>query len=144
MDISSLKKRFQKGETPATFSKYLKWFLSCFLVILGAILTGFLIRETWHLVELLLSPDPDYSSHELVASIVVWFLYFEFIALVVKYFESKLHFPLRYFIYIGITAIIRLIILDHENPTATLIYSLAILLLLGALYISNTSLLKRM
>ncbi len=49
----------------------------------------------------------------LVEGLVVYFLYFEFIALIVKYFESGFHFPLRYFVYIGITAIVRLIIVDH-------------------------------
>lgn len=41
--------------------------------------------------------------------------YFEFIALIVKYFQSGFHFPLRYFVYIGITAIVRLIIVDHKS-----------------------------
>ena len=96
------------------------------------------------LITILIDNHPDHNNHEMIGAIVTWFLYFEFIALIVKYFESEFHFPLRYFIYIGITAIIRLIILDHENPSGTLIYSLSILVLLGALYISNTPLLKRM
>jgi protein PsiE len=79
----------------------------------------------------------------MIEVIVIWFLYFEFIALIAKYFESKFHFPLRYFIYIGITAIIRLIIVDHEKPFSTLIYALAILVLLVSLYIANSHLLKR-
>ncbi|MET1678563.1 phosphate-starvation-inducible protein PsiE, partial [Yersinia enterocolitica] len=79
----------------------------------------------------------------LIEGIVIYFLYFEFIALIVKYFESGYHFPLRYFIYIGITAIIRLIIVDHENPIDTLIYSGSILLLVVTLYLANTERLKR-
>ncbi|MNL71583.1 phosphate-starvation-inducible protein PsiE [compost metagenome] len=74
---------------------------------------------------------------------MIYFLYFEFIALIVKYFESGYHFPLRYFIYIGITAIIRLIIVDHKNPFDTLIYAGAILLLVVTLYLANTDRLKR-
>ncbi len=66
------------------------------------------------------------SKYKLVEGLVVYFLYFEFIALIVKYFESGFHFPLRYFVYIGITAIVRLIIVDHESPLAVLIYSAAI------------------
>ncbi|KGA66041.1 phosphate-starvation-inducible E family protein [Yersinia enterocolitica] len=73
----------------------------------------------------------------LIEGIVIYFLYFEFIALIVKYLESGYHFPLRYFIYIGITAIIRLIIVDHENPIDTLIYSGSILLLVVTLYFSQ-------
>ncbi|HEM2460584.1 TPA: phosphate-starvation-inducible PsiE family protein, partial [Listeria monocytogenes] len=66
-----------------------------------------------------------------------------FIALIVKYFESHFHFPLRYFIYIGITAIIRFIIVDHSSATSTLILSGAILLLVAALFLANTKMLKR-
>ena len=83
------------------------------------------------------------SSYLLIEGIVIYFLYFEFIALIVKYFESGYHFPLRYFIYIGITAIIRLIIVDHKNPIDTLIYAAAILVLVVTLYLANTDRLKR-
>lgn len=79
----------------------------------------------------------EYTSYKLVESIIVYFLYFEFIALIIKYFKSNYHFPLRYFIYIGITALIRLIIVSHEEPMETLLYAGAILVLVIALYISN-------
>lgn len=85
----------------------------------------------------------DLSKLELLEGLLVYFLYFEFIALIIKYFEVKYHFPLRYFIYIGITAIIRLIIIDHESPMDTLLYAGAILVLVITLYIANTQQLKR-
>lgn len=83
------------------------------------------------------------SKYKLVEGLVVYFLYFEFIALIVKYFESGFHFPLRYFVYIGITAIVRLIIIDHESPMAVLIYSAAILILVITLWLCNSNRLKR-
>ncbi|MGF8094954.1 phosphate-starvation-inducible protein PsiE, partial [Klebsiella pneumoniae] len=82
-------------------------------------------------------------KYKLVEGLVVYFLYFEFIALIVKYFESGFHFPLRYFVYIGITAIVRLIIVDHESPLAVLIYSAAILILVITLWLCNSNRLKR-
>ena len=57
--------------------------------------------------------------------------------------ESGFHFPLRYFVYIGITAIVRLIIVDHESPLAVLIYSAAILILVITLWLCNSNRLKR-
>ncbi|VTP62426.1 phosphate-starvation-inducible protein PsiE [Leclercia adecarboxylata] len=71
------------------------------------------------------------------------FFYFEFIALIVKYFQSGFHFPLRYFVYIGITAIVRLIIVDHKSPLDVLLYSAAILLLVVTLWLCNSKRLKR-
>ncbi|MDR2092550.1 MAG: phosphate-starvation-inducible protein PsiE [Azoarcus sp.] len=128
---------------PKALAKYVKRIISFMLLALAVILLGFLVRETWVLVEILLSKQAGHNSYEMIEAIIIWFLYFEFIALIGKYFESRFHFPLRYFIYIGITAIVRLIIVDHSNPTATLVYSLALLALLVSLYIANTQPLRR-
>ena len=112
------------------------------LLCLGIILIVFLGKETLHLADVLFTPEPT-SKYRLVEGLVVYFLYFEFIALIVKYFQSGFHFPLRYFVYIGITAIVRLIIIDHESPMAVLIYSAAILILVITLGLCNSNRLKR-
>ena len=116
--------------------------LNLALLCLGIILVVFLGKETLHLAHVLFTPEPV-SKYKLVEGLVVYFLYFEFIALIVKYFESGFHFPLRYFVYIGITAIVRLIIVDHESPLAVLIYSAAILILVITLWLCNSNRLKR-
>ncbi|AYW21962.1 phosphate-starvation-inducible protein PsiE [Klebsiella variicola] len=112
------------------------------LLCLGIILIVFLGKETLHLADVLFTPEPT-SKYRLVEGLVVYFLYFEFIALIVKYFQSGFHFPLRYFVYIGITAIVRLIIIDHESPMSVLIYSAAILILVITLWLCNSNRLKR-
>ena len=111
------------------------------LLCLGIILIVFLGKETLHLADVLFTPEPT-SKYRLVEGLVVYFLYFEFIALIVKYFQSGFHFPLRYFVYIGITAIVRLIIIDHESPMAVLIYSAAILILVITLWLCDSNRLK--
>ncbi|RUS67471.1 Protein PsiE [Saezia sanguinis] len=136
-------KGLKESITARHMAKVMKWILACMLLTLAVILLVFLVRESWVLIGILLDGASDHKSYAMIEAIIIWFLYFEFIALIGKYFESGFHFPLRYFIYIGITAIVRLIIVDHEKPMATLIYSVAILVLLGALYIANTGLLKR-
>ena len=77
------------------------------------------------------------SYQHFVEEILVFFLYFEFVALIVKYFKNNYHFPLRYFIYIGITAIIRMIIVQHDDPKSVLVWSGAILLLVISLAIAE-------
>ena len=114
-------------------AKAMQAVLNLALLCLGIIL---------HLAHVLFTPEPV-SKYKLVEGLVVYFLYFEFIALIVKYFESGFHFPLRYFVYIGITAIVRLIIVDHESPMAVLIYSAAILILVITLWLCNSNRLKR-
>jgi len=137
--MQGLKEKIRAG----TLAKSLKRLLAAMLCGLTVILLAFLLKETWALVLILFKHRPAYHGYEMIEAIIIWFLYFEFIALIAKYFESKFHFPLRYFLYIGITAIIRLIIVDHEKPMATLLYSLAILVLLASLYIANAHPLRR-
>lgn len=123
-------------------STILQTVLNLGLLSLGLILVVFLGKETLHLADVLFAPEQT-SKYELVEGLVVYFLYFEFIALIVKYFQSGFHFPLRYFIYIGITAIVRLIIVDHKAPMDVLTYSAAILLLVITLWLCNSKRLKR-
>lgn len=98
-------------------AKGLQRVLNVGLLLLAAILVVFLVKETLHLAKVLFINNEESSSYLLIEGIVIYFLYFEFIALIVKYFESGYHFPLRYFIYIGITAIIRLIIVTTRIPS---------------------------
>ncbi len=117
--------------------------LNIFLLGLAAILMIFIGRETYHLAMVLFVNNDQSSSYLLIEGIVIYFLYFEFIALIIKYFSSGYHFPLRYFIYIGITAIIRLIIVDHKSPYDTLVYACAILVLVVTLFLANGERLRR-
>ena len=121
----------------------LQWVLNLGLLSLAIILIVFLGKETIHLANVQFNTSEQSSSYLLIEGIVIYFLYFEFIALIVKYFQSGYHFPLRYFVYIGITAIIRLIIVDHKNPFDTLCYSAAILILVITLWLANSNRLKR-
>lgn len=124
-------------------ARVLQTILNLGLLILAMILIAFLGKETYSLIQVLFINTDQFSTYLLIEGIVIYFLYFEFIALIIKYFQSGYHFPLRYFIYIGITAIIRLIIVDHEDAGSTLVYSGAILILVVALFLANTDRLKR-
>ncbi|MBM7606302.1 phosphate-starvation-inducible protein PsiE [Metabacillus litoralis] len=116
--------------------KVFQLILNISLIILAMILSILLIQELLAFGTVLLSQGTnDYK--EFLARILVFFLYFEFIAMIVKYFKEEYHFPLRYFMYIGITAMVRLIIVDYENPLDTLLYSLVILVLIIGYFIMN-------
>lgn len=130
---------FQPSRQIATV---LQWVLNIALLILGVLLIVFMGKETLTLINLLFSAQ-EKTTYLLLDSIVTYFLYFEFIALIVKYFSSGYHFPLRYFIYIGITAMVSLIIVDHSDANATFLHTLSILALTVALYLANTDKLKR-
>lgn len=106
------------------------------LTILAIVLSTLLIFEIVEFIKILFSSDKkDYKL--ILANILIFFIYFEFITMIVKYFKEDYHFPLRYFMYIGITAMIRLIIVEHDHPMDTLIFSLIILVLIIGYYIIN-------
>ena len=110
--------------------------LNVSLTILALVLSMMLIIELVEFLQMIFSSKKrDYKYF--LDNILVFFLYFEFITMIVKYFKEDYHFPLRYFMYIGITAMVRLIIVEHEHPTDTLIFSLVILVLIIGYYIIN-------
>ena len=116
--------------------KVLQIILNVSLVILAIILSILLVKELMIFFRLLIENESnDYKLF--LANILIFFLYFEFISMIVKHFKENYHFPLRYFIYIGITAMIRLIIVDHDNPIHTLFYSLVILILIIGYFIMH-------
>ncbi|MBG2710549.1 phosphate-starvation-inducible protein PsiE [Proteus mirabilis] len=123
-------------------SRVLQWISSVGLILLAIILIIFLVKETIILANLLFTVSDPASIYLLVDGLIIYFLYFEFIALIIKYFQSNYHFPLQYFIYIAITAVIRLIVVEHKNPQLLIVYSGTILLLVIALYISSAERLK--
>ncbi|HEY0207620.1 phosphate-starvation-inducible protein PsiE [Acerihabitans sp.] len=129
--------------TGMRIASVLQMILNIGLLFLALILIVFMGKETFLLAKVLLVTGELASYYQLIEGIVIYFLYFEFIALIVKYFQSGYHFPLRYFVYIGITAIIRLIIVDHKDPQDTLYYSAAILILVVTLWLVNSHRLKR-
>ncbi|MBK3496701.1 phosphate-starvation-inducible protein PsiE [Viridibacillus sp. YIM B01967] len=125
-------------ETP----KLLQLFLNFCLVVLALILSFLLIKNIVGFLEILMK-DGSNDYKLFLTNILIFFLYFEFLTMIVKYFKEDYHFPLRYFIYIGITAMIRLIIVEHDHPIDTLIYSLIILILIIGYFIINITPLER-
>lgn len=116
---------------------------SC-LFFIGLILSFLLIKETWYIFSYVAFLDEDVQDYySFTEELLTFFLYFEFIALIIKYFKSHFHFPLRYLIYIGITAIVRLIIVEHKDPINAFWWSLAILILITSLLLTNLKLLRR-
>ena len=137
-----MKIKYLKSLTIQIIPKIFQLFLNSCLIILALILSFLLIKEIWSFIKFI-SIDGSNDYKLFLANILVFFLYFEFITMIVKYFKENYHFPLRYFLYIGITAMVRLIIVDHEHPLNTLIFSLVIFILILCYFIINITPLER-
>lgn len=115
--------------------KLVQFVLNTTLAILAVFITCLLIKELIGFIELVKEEHLDY--HVFLERILVFFLYFEFVSMIIKYFKEDYHFPMRYFLYIGITAMIRLIIVNHDEAMQTLLYSLVVLTLIIGYFIMN-------
>ena len=116
--------------------KLLQVILNIGITVLALALCVMLFMEMVDFVKFIMSGEKqDYKYF--LSNILVFFLYFEFITMIVKYFKEDYHFPLRYFMYIGITAMLRLIIVEHESAIDTLIFAVVILILIISYYIIN-------
>ncbi|MEA3387092.1 MAG: phosphate-starvation-inducible PsiE family protein [Patescibacteria group bacterium] len=107
-----------------TIAKILQVSINVLWIGLAIIALWIAGNEIIHISSQLISSD--YKIGQLLHEIVTVFIYIEIVAMVIKYFEENYHFPLRYIIYIAITALARHIIGDFEHAYD---YSIAILLL---------------
>ncbi|MED4906943.1 phosphate-starvation-inducible protein PsiE [Brevibacillus centrosporus] len=124
-----------------SFPLLLQQILNASLIFLAVILIYLLGKELIYFAQMTFLHET--SLGEFLEKILIFFLYFEFISMIVKYFQENYHFPMRYFLYIGITAMIRLIIVDHHNPVHTLLYAGVILTLMICYYIINKTPVER-
>lgn len=127
------------------FTKIIQYSVNLFLIVLTLLLIVLLCKETSLMVDLTINSSYDKHFYKgFLESLLTFFIYFEFVIMIIKYFKEGYHFPLRYFMYIGITATIRVIIVDHENGLDTLYFALSILsLVIGYGVISMLAMLKK-
>ncbi len=68
------------------------------------------------------------KGHASIEDILLLFIYLEFGAMVGIYFKTS-HMPVRFLLYVGVTALIRMLVVIHEPDRGILFISGAILLL---------------
>ena len=122
----------QLEKLPKVVTDILKIVLSTALIALAIVLVIALGKVTYSLALMVINSSST-VPYAVAEEAVMFFLYFGFIGLIVQYFKSGYHFPLRYFIYSGITAMLRLIIVNHESATETILFAGAILIMVIAL-----------
>ena len=122
----------QLEKLPKIVIGILKVVLSTALIALAIVLVIALPKITYSLALMVINPS-SVVPYAVAEEAVMFFLYFGFIGLIVQYFKSGYHFPLRYFIYAGITAMLRLIIVNHESASETILFAGAILIMVIAL-----------
>lgn len=123
-----------KRDISQLFSDFLMLILNLFITTIALIMIVFLFKECIGMINGLFINHSEVQYDYMIEKLLISFLYIEFILLIVQYFKKNYHFSMQYFIYAGITALVRYIILDHYDVTATIGLSLAIIILVFALY----------
>ena len=78
----------------------------------------------------------DMGSIDAIADYILgFFMLFEFIIMTLKYVEDAHNVPIKYLVLISITAILRQLLVVHNNGGQTLLLTIAILTLTLTLYL---------
>lgn len=109
--------------------------MSAMLILLALVLLTAAMKIIVSLLALIFNGSVK-VPYAIAEQVVMFFLYFGFLGQIVQYFRNGYHFPLRYFIYAGVTAMVRLIIVDHESASSTLLFALSILVMVISLFIT--------
>ncbi|GAB6093315.1 phosphate-starvation-inducible protein PsiE [Furfurilactobacillus curtus] len=115
--------------------RIIEFALSCGMLLIALLLTIFMFRELYYLALLVTTHETAATFASVAEVVLAFFLYFELISLVVDYFRVGHKIPLHNFIYVGITAMVRLLIAQHDDRLGILMLSGAILILVISLQV---------
>lgn len=118
-------------------SRLLQSVLVIAMSLLGILLIILLFREFIPITQNLLSPSIAKSNADILDELIVFFLFFEFIAMIVSALRNHGHMSINFLMELGITALLRSLITAHSTPWETLGSSAAILILIIAMVIFN-------
>ena len=108
--------------------------------LLGIILIILLFRDLIPLCQSLFSTKIEESNSEIMSEIIVFFLFFEFTAMIISALRHHGHTSINFLLGLGVTALIRSLITSHSNIWSTLATSASILVLVIAMIIFNKNL----
>ena len=108
------------------------------MLVLGIVMIGFFVKELWELVTMLMHVDLATDLFGVAERILETFLFFEFVVLTREYFIQD-RISLQNFMYIGITALLRNLLVYHADTIGILIQAAAIAILILVLVVYRWS-----
>ncbi|MDR0922289.1 MAG: phosphate-starvation-inducible PsiE family protein [Lactobacillales bacterium] len=117
-------------------------FLDLFLILLAFLLLLTMARDIYHIFRLVIEPLDNRVIDEIIQEVLTFFMIFEFIMLIFRYVQEGHHIPIRYLIYICITAVLRQILSVHGSALEVLLLALAILVLVFTLILVHNAMIR--
>ncbi|KST82622.1 phosphate-starvation-inducible protein PsiE [Lactococcus lactis] len=100
------------------------------LMVVGLLMVYFLFREVYNLVLLAFLSESEVHYYDILESILSFFIFFEFLTLIITSLRNKGHVSLIFLLSLGITSLIRLLLTYHERLVGVLLIASAILILI--------------
>ena len=111
------------------------------LALIGIVFIG-MVELVYNIVMSSITIGTMESLSVMIQDVATFFIFLEIILMLLKYLKDIHHVPVKYLVIISITAIAREILLAHGNALQIILLSLAILILIGVVYlIQNLNLL---
>ena len=108
------------------------------MLVLGIVMIGFFVKELWELVTMLMHVDLATDFFGVAERILETFLFLECVVLTREYFIQD-RISLQNFMYIGITALLRNLLVYHADTIGILIQAAAIAILILVLVVYRWS-----
>ncbi|KGH33758.1 phosphate-starvation-inducible protein PsiE [Lactococcus cremoris] len=105
------------------------------LMVVGLLMAYFLFREVYNLVLLAFLSESEVHYYDILESILSFFIFFEFLTLIITSLRNKGHVSLIFLLSLGITSLIRLLLTYHERLVGVLLIASAILILIIGVFI---------
>lgn len=109
--------------------------IDLFLVILSLLIIIYMAQDLFSLTKVIVLPEGKRSIEIVADYILSFFMLFEFIMMILKYIEDSHHIPIKYLIWISMTAILRQLLVVHDNGLQTLMLTISIFVLILVVYI---------
>lgn len=107
-------------------------FTTVALILIGVFFAIIIFKDLYEVFNQFFSGQ-HLEENYILEKMFLIFLYIEIIAAVKIYFSEHFHFPIKFFIYIGITDMVREIIIQRDHANEVLLYAIALIILVGAL-----------
>ena len=117
------------------YKEILSKVVKVFLAILAILILIYMSRELIEVFKIVISPQIDGSLAKISDLILTFFMLFEFIVMIIKYIEDSHNVPIKYLVIISITAILRQLLVIHDDGLQTLFLTFSILILVSVLYV---------
>ena len=118
-----------------TCKNWLYKIVNFFLFILAILILIYMARDLLEVFQLIIGSELKGSMAEISDFILGFFMLFEIIVMNIKYIEDTHNIPIKYLVIISITAILRQLLVIHNNGLQTLFLTIAILVLVVVLFV---------